>query len=1108
MKYPNMKRTLSVLATLAIGSSAHAQAVLTVSDDFTQTSAQNNWATFDGACLTAGNGSGSVPACVGLGYYQNQTLVGGTSGTLPDTGGSGALRLTNGFTQGHNSGFSFGYNQAGGIISNFTFQAGTGVDILFKTVTYRGNSGGNGGGAGVDRGDGADGMSFFLIDATNSNGNPYDMGAFGGSLGYTCSNRNNDPTLRADGTPRQYDGLLNAYIGLGMDEFGNFLNPGDNTASGPGLQAGRIGLRGTGSISWKGLHAYHPNQYPLSLTLAQQAQAVNNTCKTGTIWDYSQATPTNTGTPIADYADLGATTILPTNQPIANEAALTRTDGTPIAYHLKITQDGLLSFSYSYNNGSFQSVITDQSISAKNGNLPNLLRFGFAGSTGGSTNVHEILCFQANPTQLADTSVGVNQKQATEIGSGTQAFLALYFPNGWWGRVTANNLLYDPTTQQILVKSTANWDASCVLTGVTAPNTCVTTGQTALAAQGSASRTILTWNGTQGVPFQWTSLSDAERAALDPGVSSAGTPNRLNYLRGDRTNEVNSSGAGLYRARSSVLGDIVDSSPTWVGPPNNPYTLIWRDLLYPNNPASENGVATYAQFVTLRQTRQNVVYTGSNDGLLHGFRAGGYDAAGNFDTKIPNDGLEVLAYMPGVVVSKIHDNTTNANDYSNTHYGHAFFVDAPPATDDLFYSGAWHTWLVGGLGPGGGAIYMLDVTDPTQFTEANAASLVIGEWTANNLQCVGAGGCGQNLGNTYGVPVIRRLHNGSWGVIFGNGFGSASGDAGIFIMTVNPTSGAKAFYYLGTGQQGTSDGIASPAPADYDGDHITDYVYAGDLHGNIWRFDLTSSDPTQWAVTTGGALFTDPTGQPITTKVMVGSGPVQGSPRAMIDFGTGMKTPLTNTAPAAFAPGVHTLYGIWDWNMSAWNAKSTARFVSLNTPPTAFTLQQQKLIPNANGDLDGSSNTICWADLTNCAQAPQYGWFITLGHPNEQVIFNPVIYQNALLVNTTLPADTSPFSCKNSGDGGYTIAIALDTGAAIPGLFPLYGDTLAAGSLTNNSGSPFIVMAGGQAYMVTQTVGGGKVDGPIACQKGSQLCDARIKPRGPVGRRLTWIQRR
>ena len=123
-------------------------------------------------------------------------------------------------------------------------------------------------------------------------------------------------------------------------------------------------------------------------------------------------------------------------------------------------------------------------------------------------------------------------------------------------------------------------------------------------------------------------------------------------------------------------------------------------------------------------------------------------------------------------------------------------VDAPPATDDLYYAGAWHTWLVGGLGPGGKAIYALDITDPTQFSEANAASLVIGEWDSNSLQCVGNGGCNQSLGNTYGIPVIRRLHNGRWGVIFGNGIGSASGDAGIYVMTVDPATGARSFYYL------------------------------------------------------------------------------------------------------------------------------------------------------------------------------------------------------------------------------------------------------------------------------------------------------------------------
>jgi type IV pilus assembly protein PilY1 len=255
-------------------------------------------------------------------------------------------------------------------------------------------------------------------------------------------------------------------------------------------------------------------------------------------------------------------------------------------------------------------------------------------------------------------------------------------------------------------------------------------------------------------------------------------------------------------------------------------------------------------------------------------------------------------------------------------------------------------------------------------------------------------------------------------------------------------------------------------------------------------------------------LFTDPAGQAITTKPMVGSGPVSSFPRAMIDFGTGLKTPLTNTAPASFSSGTHALYGIWDWNMSTWNAKSTARFASLNSRPTTATLRQQQLLLNARGDLDGTTNTVCWADQSNCASAPNSGWYITLGHPGEQVIFNPVIYQNALLINTTIPADNQPFSCKNNGDGGYTIAVALDTGAAIPGLFPQYGDTLAAGSLTNNSGSPFVVLAGGQAFMLTQTVGGGKVDGTLSCQKGSGVCEGPIKPQGPVGKRLTWIQRR
>src|SRR6202041_1749792 len=349
--------------------------------------------------------------------------------------------------------------------------------------------------------------------------------------------------------------------------------------------------------------------------------------------------------------------------------------------------------------------------------------------------------------------------------------------------------------------------------------------------------------------------------------SPANSPFRLNYLRGDRSKEITSSGTGMYRAREGILGDIVDSSPSWVGPPSLPYSAAWSDRLkpatvMPENSGSPNNTQTYLQFITAEQGRLNVVYAGANDGLLHGFEAGSFDTSGNFcGTKgalitcasTPNDGKEVIAYMPGstiysaalssttggcagsnvstgTVVQNIHGWTpaigtgksavsceTPGLDYSATPYGHNFFVDATPGTGDLFFNGAWHTWLVGGLGAGGAAIYALDITDPTAsataYSESNAKNVGMGEWNSSALTCtIGTTvvtTCGTHLGNTYGTPQIRRLHSGNWAAIFGNGFSSASGDAGIYIMliddpttTSNPVS--TTFYYLGANPSGSS----------------------------------------------------------------------------------------------------------------------------------------------------------------------------------------------------------------------------------------------------------------------------------------------------------------
>jgi type IV pilus assembly protein PilY1 len=1126
----------ALAAAVAATLSSVTPAQTTFTEDFTGAGTTNAWYYYNGACLTAGSTSGTgtsglvagqVPSCASImsSYYAraqdaDASLVGGNSGTLPDPRGSGALRFTNGYPYGH--------GENGAIVSGSAFNAGQGVQITFKTVTYRGDSGGTGQ-------DGADGMSFYLIDATQfpiAPSNPTSstvwngIGSWGGSLGYTCSNAN-----------PPYDGLVGAYLGLGIDEYGNFLNGvnlepgafdtgqlGDNTALGFGYVPGRIGLRGYGSISWASLNSRFPTYYPTALSTSQRQAAVQNTCKTGTLWNYGIATPSNTGTTVADYAPIvsgtspvtGAFSVL-TGVSIANESALTRPAATPIFYNLKITQDGLLSFSYSNNGGTtYNPVITAQSISASNGALPSQLYFGFAGSTGGDTNIHEILCFKAVPINQSTSSASGNEKQTSEVQQTSQAYFAYYDPNDWTGRLTAYGLT--DTGGILTLQPQSSWDAQCVLTGVLAGSSCATSlvaGPT--AAEPPASRVMLTWNGldtagipgTAGVKFETGGITAAELANLDAGDASSTNANRLNYLRGTRSPgvlEINSAGAGLFRARDGVLGDIVDSSPVWVGAPNSPYVLTWQDRFVGATDLTPENSASYLAFQTAQQSRLNVVYVGANDGFLHGFRSGTEDINGNINNTAVNDGQEILAYMPGTVLNDIHQYSSVARteatdvtlDYSNTQYAHNFFIDATPGTGDLFYAGAWHTWLVGGLGAGGAAIYALDITNPTTsvFAETNAAAVVKGEWSASTITCVGNNNCGKSLGNTYGTPQIRRFHNGKWGAVFGNGYGSSNGDAGIFVMTVDQTSGAVLFYYLSAGA-GTGNGIAYVAPADLDGDHITDYVYAGDLKGNVWRFDLTSGTATSWAAPTA-PMFTTASGQPITTQLVLASAIVAGgNPQLMVAFGTGQRTQFTNTTALTYVSGSQSLYGVWDWNLSTWNATSAAQYSSLTTTQaraagltSPFTmgpsnLQAQSFTVTAAG-VDTSNTAITWEQCTTSSScnAGLFGWRATLPNTNldttgangtgspitEQIVSTPSLFQGAFIVNSTVPASNSPLVCTApSTDTGVLYVVSVINGGtfssastgggptSFASAFVNFNDTKLAGLATNTTGSVTIL---------------------------------------------------
>jgi type IV pilus assembly protein PilY1 len=1203
----------SVIGVVALGMAAllpaAAQAQTTYTENFTGTVTNNSWYFINGACLTAGNSTsvispGQVPACVSLPYYPSKgdsTLVGGNTGTLPDDPVvGGALRFTNGSPGG--------FSQNGAILSNFTFPTNNGIQITFTTESYRGNS--YAGGGGVT--DGADGISFFLQSVDS--GQTADLGAFGGSLGYTCSNTNNDGTLRPSGQPRGYDGLIGGYIGLGIDEFGNFLNSGDNTStsasSGLAFQGNRIGLRGAGSTAWSYLNATYPSQYPATLTYPQRSSAVQQACKNGSVYDWSAVgTWNNNGhvggsgrsvaepDPTSPYHPSGSTTIplsnysaipnafklLGTTIKIANEAALYRGPsiagvagattsgivtgnwGAPITYNLTITPAGLLTLAYSYNGGVYQPIITGQDITAANGALPNNVRFGFAGSTGGGTNIHEIMCFQAQPATQTSVSAGINQKQSAKVQVGSQVYFAYYNSNNWPGSLTSLNLeasATDPNT--LIIDPTANWDASCVLTGVLTGQTCAATAVAGpTAAQTSSKRTILTWDtaNLKAVSFEWNSLPGTQQSALDTG-DTTNTATRLNYLRGDRSNELNAQGVGLYRARTSVLGDIIDSSPTWVGPPSAGYPALWTDM-YPNGgstaapapPENTGSAQSYASFVTAEQTRTNVVYVGANDGLLHGFRSGSFDASNNY-VGTYNDGTEVMAYMPGYIVNTINASTNVSNDFSNPQYGHHFDVDATPGTGDLFYGGQWHTWLVGGLGPGGNAIFVIDITNPgtgnsDTFNESTPASAVIGEWstttvsgsTTSTITCANVSSCGNNLGKTYGTPQIRRFHSGDWGFIIGNGFGSSTGDAGIYVVTMGSTTGKLTWYYLSAGQAGNSDGIAYPSAADIDGDHITDYVYAGDLLGNLWRFDLTDMDPTKWKLTPN-ALFKTSSGQPITTKPMYlvnNSGPL---PRLFVEFGTGQMTPMTNTSAATYNPNQQALYGIWDWNLATWNSKSSINFASLpanTTAATLSTLQQQTITGSFDASLTGngtsyrtvSTKAVCYADMSGCTKM---GWYLQLpvgpadpSNPNsptvaEQLLFSPALLSGVFVVNTTVPPTNTPTMCTSTAATSWTMALDPATGGALTSSYFQYTTgkfinvTVTSAGQSNEqgvsgvanlgTGTPTEVVFNGQAYQVNSPVTGSATTPPGICPAGMATCPAKHHHVNFKAQRVTWIERR
>ncbi|MFB3078276.1 MAG: pilus assembly protein, partial [Lysobacterales bacterium] len=301
-------------------------------------------------------------------------------------------------------------------------------------------------------------------------------------------------------------------------------------------------------------------------------------------------------------------------------------------------------------------------------------------------------------------------------------------------------------------------------------------------------RRIVTTDGLGGgIPFQFAELTPAQQLQVGSDIV-------LNYVRGDRSNE---GPAGL-RVRSSVLGDIIHSGPTYVG-----------------KPAAGYNFGGYLGFANANADRAARVYVGANDGMLHAFDA--------------LNGSEVYAYVPSMVMG-------NLPKLAAQPYKHQYFVDGFLTVEDAQFGGSWHSVLVGGLGAGDKGYYALDVTSPGAATEAEAAGKILWEFHSSSS---GAG----NLGYGYSRPSIVRLNNGQWAAVVANGYMSASGAASLYLLDVQTGAVIREI----TVPDLDGNGLSSPTVIDANADGFVDTAYAGDLNGNLWKFDLKSSNPAAWS---------------------------------------------------------------------------------------------------------------------------------------------------------------------------------------------------------------------------------------------------------------------
>lgn len=621
-------------------------------------------------------------------------------------------------------------------------------------------------------------------------------------------------------------------------------------------------------------------------------------------------------------------------------------------------------------------------------------------------------------TDNSKTSASAAAANSSSLQGDTLLYVARFKPGEWYGTLTAFPIIKDPGSIRngTIDVDNPNWEAADSLPP-------------------ADERNIFTLNpgstsSPRGIEFLWNNLNAAQKSALNkpnPSASADGNgEKRLNWLRGISTFEQRNSG-GIFRNRSKLLGDIVNSDPAFVGSNDYGYHLL---------PDSEGAAYTSFRNNSEYQNRTPTIYVGANDGMLHAF-----DARKNTGS-VTTGGTELFAYIPNHLFPEL-------SKLTNPDYVHQYYVDGNTTVSDAYLGTAtgWRSLLVGTTGAGGRALYALDVTYPDSFSAEN----VLWEFTNNN---------DSDLGYTLAQPSIVRTHDTShpWMVIVGNGYNSDNGHAVLMMIDAQTGTLVKKIDtgYAGTGSN--KNGLSSPLAVDIDGDKIVDAVYAGDLYGNFWKFDLTSTSSGDWdvayknasvniplfvACTTSGTSCDNANRQPITGKPNAGAvSSEQGNNGLMVYFGTG-KYFENGDDSVSGTQQIQTFYGIWDNNVAVTNrAELQEQSIVFEGFPTTVegvaASRKQRILSN---------NAVCYTTTSaGCSESSplKKGWALNLleGGVNangERVVSYPLVRRGFVIFSSIIP---DPDPCVGGGRGWLMEVGAFTGGRTNLSPFDVNGDGL------------------------------------------------------------------